>query len=101
VFGVAPNHVKADARRDPRLGVVIETVADGVRVRQIEKGSIAEAAGIREGDILSAAAGVPVKAPGDLRAAVQRQAPGTWLPLKMKRQGEMLDIIAKFPPAAP
>jgi uncharacterized iron-regulated protein len=101
VFGVAANGATDDASRRPRLGVRIETVGGSVRVQQVEKGSIAEAAGIREGDIVSAAAGVPVKEPGDLRAAVQRQAPGTWLPLRITRQGETLDIIAKFPPAAP
>ena len=34
-------------------------------------------------------------------AVVQRQAPGTWLPIKVKRGGETLDLVAKFPPAAP
>ncbi len=87
-----------DASRRPRLGVRIETVNDGVRVQQVEKGSIAEAAGIREGDIVNAAAGVAVKEPGDLRAAVQRQAPGTWLPLRMKRGPDTLDLVANFPP---
>jgi uncharacterized iron-regulated protein len=101
VFGMAAHRATIDASRRPRLGVRIETVGDGVRVQHVEKGSIAEAAGIREGDIVSAAAGIAVKEPGDLRAAVQRQAPGTWLPLRMKRQGDTLDIIAKFPPAAP
>ena len=101
VFGVAAKGATDNASRRPRLGVLIETVGDGVRVRRVEKGSIAEAAGIREGDIVSAAAGVPVKEAGDLRAAVQRQAPGTWLPLTMKRKGDTLDIVAKFPPAGP
>ena len=101
VFGVAEKGATDNASRRPRLGVLIETVGDGVRVQRVEKGSIAEAAGIREGDIVSAAAGVPVKEAGDLRAVVQRQAPGTWLPLKLMRQGDPLDIIAKFPPPGP
>ena len=65
------------------------------------KGSIAEAAGIRDGDVISEAAGVPLKEFTDLRTVVQRQAAGTWLPLKVKRQNETLEIIAKFPPAKP
>lgn len=101
VFGMAANSAADEAPRRPRLGVGIEPAGDGVRVRQVEKGSIAEAAGIREGDIVNAAAGVAMKEPGDLRAAVQRQAPGTWLPLRVRREGQTLDIIAKFPPAAP
>ncbi len=101
VFGVAAHGAADNASRRPLLGVRIETVGDGVRIQQVEKGSIAEAAGIREGDIVSTAAGVAVKEPGDLRAAVQRQAPGTWLPLGIRRKGEALDIVAKFPPAVP
>ena len=101
VFGVAANGVKVDASPRPRLGVVIETAAEGVRVQRVEKGSIAEAAGIRDGDIVSVAAGVQVKEAGELRAVVQRQAPGTWLPLALKRKGDSLDVVAKFPPAAP
>jgi S1-C subfamily serine protease len=96
VFGVA---APADARagQRPRLGVYLEAGQDGVRVRQVEKGSIAEAAGIRDGDIVSEIAGVPAKQVGDLVEVVQRQAPGTWLPLKVRRGGETLELIAKFP----
>lgn len=101
VFGVAANAATDLASRRPRLGVMIETIGDGVRIQRVEKDSIAEAAGIRVGDIVSAVAGVPVKDARDLRAAVQRQAPGTWLPLRMQRQGDTLDIVAKFPPAGP
>ena len=101
VFGVAAEVAKDPVSQRPRLGVQIETVGDGVRVLRVDKGSIAEAAGMRDGDIVSEAAGVAVKEPGDLRTVVQRQAPGTWLPLKVRRQGETLDLIAKFPPAAP
>lgn len=101
VFGVAADDAKGAASQRPRLGVQIETVGERVRVQRVEKGSIAEAAGVREGDIVREAAGVAVKEPRDLRAVVERQAPGTWLPLKIERQGETLDIIAKFPPAAP
>jgi uncharacterized iron-regulated protein len=101
VFGMATGGARDEVSRRPRLGVLIETVGDGVRIQRVGKGSIAEAAGIRAGDIISAAAGVPVKEMDDLRAAVQRQAPGTWLPLKVLREGDTLDIIAKFPPATP
>ncbi len=101
VFGMAADVAKDAASRGPRLGVLIETVGDGVRVQRVDKGSIAETAGIREGDIVDEAAGVPLKEPGDLRAIVQRQAPGTWLPLKIRRQGDTLDIVAKFPPPGP
>ena len=32
----------------------------------------------------------------DVIEAVQRQAPGTWLPLKISRGSEIIEIIAKF-----
>jgi len=67
---------------------------------QVEKGSIAEATGIRDGDVLIEMAGVPATQAADLIEIVQRQAPGTWLPLKVKRGGETLELIAKFPARA-
>jgi uncharacterized iron-regulated protein len=97
VFGVAAPAGGPRAGQRPRLGVFLEAGQDGVRIRQVEKGSIAEAAGIRDGDIVSEIAGVPAKQVGDLVEVVQRQAPGTWLPLKVRRGSETLELIAKFP----
>jgi S1-C subfamily serine protease len=77
--------------------VYLEAGPDGVRIRQVEKGSIAEAAGVRDGDIVSEIAGVPARQVGDLVEVVQRQAPGTWLPLKVQRGSETLELVAKFP----
>jgi hypothetical protein len=33
-------------------------------------------------------------------AAVSRQAPGTWLPISIRRGGQHLDLVARFPPRA-
>jgi uncharacterized iron-regulated protein len=96
VFGVAAPAAPAAAER-PRLGVYLETTPEGVRIRQVEKGSIAEATGLREGDVVLEMAAVPARQVSDLVEVVQRQAPGTWLPLKVKRGGETLELIAKFP----
>ena len=100
VFGVVAAKAGAESAR-PLLGVQIETLGGPLKVIAVTKGSIAEAAGIRDGDILSEAAGEPLKEFMDLRTVVQRQAPGTWLPLKIKRQNETLEIIAKFPTTKP
>jgi S1-C subfamily serine protease len=43
-------------------------------------------------------AGGPAAAPTDVIEAVQRQAPGTWLPITVKRGQETLEIVARFPP---
>lgn len=96
VFGVAAAAAQAAPR--PRLGIWLEPDADGVRVRAVDKDSIAEVAGMRAGDVVTEAAGLPVRQFSDIAAAVQRQAPGTWLPLAIKRQGETIALVAKFPP---
>jgi membrane-associated protease RseP (regulator of RpoE activity) len=98
VFGVAAPVVPALRRQ--RLGIRIEPAAEGVRVAQVDKGSLAEAAGIREGDVIAEMAGLPVKQTSEVSETVQRQAPGTWLPLKVRRGDETVEIIAKFPPVA-
>lgn len=97
VFGVDYKAL-APARR-PRLGVRIERGEDGVRVVEVLAESVAAEAGIRAGDVIVEAAAVTVVRPGDLFAKVTRQAPGTWLPLTVRRDGESIEIVARFPPA--
>ncbi|MCH9021093.1 MAG: PDZ domain-containing protein, partial [Proteobacteria bacterium] len=82
----------------PRLGVIIRGGDGGVRVIEVVAESVAEAAGIRKGDLIVEAAGVAVADNAGLIAVVQRQAPGTWLPLAVERGGERLDIVARFAP---
>lgn len=99
VFGLAePADARAQARQ--RLGVYLEAASEGVRILKVEKGSLAEAAGVRDGDLLSEIAGVTPKQVGDVVEVVQRQAPGTWLPLKVRRGEATLELVAKFPPRA-
>jgi len=43
------------------------------------------------------AAGLQTRNSDDLVEVVGRQAPGTWLPLSIKRDGQEIDVIAKFP----
>ena len=81
----------------PRLGILVETAPDGVKVSSVTAGSIAEATDLRAGDVLVEVAGTPVKTSDEVRAIVGRMAPGTWLPLKAKRAGEMVELTAKFP----
>jgi len=81
----------------PRLGIFVETVADGVKVSSVAAGSIAEITGLRAGDVLVEVAGTAVKTTEETRAIVGRMAPGTWLPLKAKRGTEMVELTAKFP----
>lgn len=99
VFGVAAPAAPEAAER-PRLGVHLETTSEGVSIRQVEKGSIAEAAGLRAGDLVVEMAARPAKQVSDLVEIVQRQAPGTWLPIKVKRGTGTIELVAKFPARA-
>ncbi len=85
----------------PRLGVYLRDDESGTTVHDVVPGSVAELAGLESGDRIVTAAGIRVVASDDLVTIVRRQAVGTWLPLTIARNGETLDIIAKFPsPAA-
>jgi membrane-associated protease RseP (regulator of RpoE activity) len=97
VFGVEtrPQPVRPDR---PRLGISIEPAPTGVLVREVVVGSIAEQAGIRAGDVIVRIAGEAAVQLGEVIEAVQRQAPGTWLPITVKRGDETLDLVARFPP---
>ena len=97
VFGLAAQ-ADAAAPQRPKLGVLIGDGDGGVRVEKVIEGSVAEAAGLAPGDLIREAAGVAVSKTSDLIAIVRRQAPGTWLPLRVRRGAETVDIVARFPP---
>jgi uncharacterized iron-regulated protein len=98
VFGTAAPATLPTPDR-PRLGVALDKGANGVAVREVLRGSIAERAGVRAGDVLTQVAGRAVAETEDVVAAVQRQAPGTWLPLTVKRGDQLVELVARFPPA--
>ncbi|WP_448202674.1 ChaN family lipoprotein [Azospirillum sp. sgz302134] len=95
VYGLGDSDSPEPSR--PRLGVMLEPGEGGVQVRSVVEGSVAAAAGLTPGDIVVAAAGAPVHQASDLTAVVQRQAPGTWLPLTIKREQGTTELVAKFP----
>ena len=98
VFGLPPAPPAPATPAPPLLGVQIEAVADGIRVAAVSPGSVAEAAGLRAEDVLTEAAGTAVRTTEELKAIVVRMAPGTWLPIRAKRKGELIELTAKFPP---
>jgi uncharacterized iron-regulated protein len=97
VFAMAPTDDAAAAAPKPRLGVTLEPSKDGLRIARIGEGSIAARAGLAVDDVLETAAGVPVHRLAEVTAVVQRQAPGTWMPITVKRNGKTRTIVAKFP----
>lgn len=100
VFGVAAAP-KAEAAADrPRLGIWLDGTDSGVKIREVTKGSVAEASGLKADDVIVEIAGRSAQQPTDVIGAVNRQAPGTWLPIKVQRGGQTIEIVAKFPPTA-
>jgi uncharacterized iron-regulated protein len=83
----------------PRLGVQIEQTKDGVSIAQVTAGSLAEATGLRSGDRIVSIAGEKIAHVGEVIRAVHAQPPGTWMPMRVLREGQEMDLVAKFPPA--
>ncbi len=81
----------------PRLGIIIEASDDGVRVMQVVADSVADRSGIVKGDLIRSAAGFETTTNAALIEVIQRQAPGTWLPLKITRGQKTLELVARFP----
>ncbi len=97
VFGVVPYVSQASQPMRQRLGIRFEFAHGGGHVLQVEKDSIAETAGLKEADVIMRIAGLEIKDISDVINVVKRHAPGTWLPLEVKRGDKMIDVIAKFP----
>jgi uncharacterized iron-regulated protein len=81
----------------PRLGVRLSADAQGARIIELTAGSLAEKSGLKRGDVVLESAGKPVTQLGDLIAAVHRQPPGTWLPLRVQRGSRQLELTIRFP----
>jgi uncharacterized iron-regulated protein len=95
VFGIGPAIEAAGDR--PRLGVTLAPAdGAGARVAEVARPSVAASAGLRPGDVIVEAAGAAVATPADLRAVVDVQAPGTWLPLRVRRHGRERQVVARF-----
>lgn len=97
VFVLAAEDDQPPAPDKPRLGIALERAEGGILVRQVMDGSVAEAAGLAPGDVITGAAGVSVAVASELIEIIQRQAPGTWLPIEVRRDDQVLRLVAKFP----
>ncbi len=96
-FGVRPEPENKDAPARPLLGVMLDAKDGVVSIRKVIPESVAEAAGLKDGDVFVTAAGEAVSTYKELVTIIRRQASGTWLPLTVKRDGTEMDIVAKFP----
>jgi serine protease Do len=87
--------VPAPAARHLRRAVGLPE-RDGVLVRMVEEGSPAEAAGLREGDLLTAANDRELRTPDDLFAALDGLADEAVLSLHVVRGIDELDVAVRF-----
>ncbi|MFO8002624.1 ChaN family lipoprotein, partial [Thioalkalivibrio sp.] len=97
LFGITSGE-RFEPPRPLLLGVRIDTDPEGVRIESVMPESVAAAAGLEAADIVTSAAGLTVRVPGDLVTVVRRQQPGHVLPLTILRDGEQREILARFPP---
>ncbi|MBC5783692.1 DegQ family serine endoprotease [Ramlibacter sp. USB13] len=91
-----------------RLGVAVQEVnqsladsfgldrPEGALVANVEKGSAADRAGLKPGDVIRAANGKPIVASGDLPAIVGLSQPGQRLALDVWRGGKKLQLTAEL-----
>jgi Do/DeqQ family serine protease len=83
-----------------KLGV---TQGPGVVVYQVQAGSGAERAGLRQGDVISALNGQPVTDPNTFRNTIASTQPGTEVTLTVKRDGNERQVratLGEFTPQA-
>ena len=96
VFAV-PEPAKV-APEPPRLGVRLEAKDGAVRIADVTAGSLAEKTGLKAGDRIVEAAGRPMNSATAVVASIRLQPAGTWLPLRVQRGDDTLELIVKFPP---
>jgi serine protease Do len=65
-------------------------VSSGLYIQRVVAGGPAQRAGVRDGDIITAAANRPTTAPDDLRLLLRQLKPGDRLPLVVLRGGKRL-----------
>ena len=73
----------------------------GALIAGVQRGSPADAGGIKPGDVLVAVGGKPVKDPQVMLELIARQKPGESVPFKLRRQKALLETtirIGKRPP---
>lgn len=78
------------------LGVISapDTQHSGALVREVERGTAAEQAGLRSGDQIVQVDGTAISSPQDLSAAIGSHQPGDQVKLRVIRDGKPMDLEA-------
>jgi Do/DeqQ family serine protease len=98
--------IKTGKVRRGQLGIYVQKVtsdlasslglseAKGVIVSQVQPGSAAERAGIRQGDVITSVNGTAVNDPNTFRNLVASAQPGSALPVAVERNGQPVQMTA-------
>jgi Do/DeqQ family serine protease len=92
--------LKIPSEEAAKLGV---TQGPGVVVYQVQSGSGADRAGLRQGDVLTSLNGTPINDPNTFRNAIAGIAPGSEVTLTVKRDGSERQVratLGEFTPQA-
>jgi Do/DeqQ family serine protease len=92
--------LKIPSEQASKLGV---TQGPGVVVYQVQSGSAADRAGLRQGDVITALNGTPISDPNTFRNMIAGNAPGTEVTLTLKRSGSEQQVratLGEFTPQA-
>jgi len=83
-------------RRGVRLGIYPEETENGIKVKEVAENSPAEKAGLKAGDIITAADGKPIKTLADLRKVLSEKKKGDTMELTVKRGEQTVKLTAQF-----
>ena len=83
-----------------KLGVLLDEAEGKVRVKAVLPNSVAEAAGLLEGDVLVAFDGIPLEEAFDLIYEVKQKRPGDRSVLQIERDGKGQTVEVRFPEPA-
>lgn len=88
----------SSADNKPKLGVYLEPGQQGVQIAKVVEKSVAAVAGLKDKDLILEIGGRLVTEVREVIETVKATLPGSWLPIKVKRGDEVIEVIAKFPP---
>jgi putative serine protease PepD len=74
------------------IGVSLGQTPDGITVQQVEPGTPADSAGIREGDIIKSVAGTSTSTTDRLGSVLRSIEPGTKVAIVVERDGSSITI---------
>ncbi|MEJ7820947.1 MAG: PDZ domain-containing protein [Chitinophagaceae bacterium] len=83
-----------NGEKKPFLGVTTEKADDGVNITDVSKGSAADNAGLKEGDIITKVGNKNINTPDELMDVVNKQKPRDNITVSYKRNGRSADTKA-------